>query len=778
MAAVPSRFENLRNLQVANADVAFATAFGTLVSGSILVGFIQFLGGSDFWIGLLTSVPAFVGILQIPGAVWGRSFPTYQKFITPGGWLWRLLYLPLIALPIVALSGEIRLIILTACIALATAAVQIVTPIYNDWIAEMVPANSRGWYFSRRTLISTIIGMVAGFLGAVLLDTLRDSGREAIGFVTVFAIGAGCGLVSMVFFLRMRDFPRTEPVPASLKTTLRMIMQPVRDKNFRAILIFTAIFMASQGFAGSLFAAFARESLNMSFTVLQLSAVSHALGTIAFVKLWGYLADKYGNKPILLLLTVGTILTPVTWLVCQPDRPIYNATIVIAAHLFNGMVWSGVTVTQLNLYMATAKPEDRANYLGAALAVQALAGGIAPLVGSWMMSVLRASLPVMVAYKWVFVTVMAIRVVATLTLIPVREPGAVSLRSALGQLRRVRPSGARALRAMSAGRGESDRIWAAQELGDAGLSMATDELVAALRDPSPRVRRQAAEALGKIGTDDAATALLKHVLAFPDQIEDETIEALGEAVTPDAVPVLIGFLKDPRALIRRSAARALGKIGSHEALDALAEAAMEPGDTDLRRAAVQALRRLEARESVPVFADALFDSHPSVRIAAAEAVSDLQLTELADSLRRSMEWFDDDAVSEAAYALGCVGEKSDIPTILRAARAAVSGTARRRCLLGIARLLNCEGEAYRLITQQGIARDAMMLALIKPHTRRNPGLTAAIDRYSSGDEPGALRMLAKGSSGVPLQDFAEDPVEEVFLIALLATIHPDEPASG
>ena len=50
-------------------------------------------------------------------------------------------------------------------------------------------------------------------------------------------------------------------------------------------------------------AAFAIEELNISFTLLQLIAVMHALGTIRFVKTWGFLADKYGNKPILVLTT-------------------------------------------------------------------------------------------------------------------------------------------------------------------------------------------------------------------------------------------------------------------------------------------------------------------------------------------------------------------------------------------------------------------------------------------------------------------------------------------
>lgn len=771
MSQAPTRLDNLRTLQAANVDVAFSTAFGTLVSGTFLVGFIQLLGGSDFWIGLLTAVPAFIGILQIPGAVWGRRFSTFRGFIAPGGWIWRLLYLPLIVLPLIPWPGEIRLIILTVCIGLATAAVQIVSPIYNEWIADLVPANSRGWYFSRRTLISTLVGMVIGFTGAVLLDQFRAQGQDAAGFAVIFAIGCACGIVSMIYFLRMKDSVRPEPIRAKLKDTVRMIAQPVRDRNFRNILIFTAIFMASQGFAGSLFAAYAREVLNMSFTILQLTAVAHAVGTIAFVKMWGYLADKYGNKPILALLMVGVIVTPAIWLVSQPDRPLYNAVILIAGHLFNGLVWSGVTVTQLNLYMATARPEDRANYLGAALAVQALAGGISPLVGSGMMAVLRDSLPVMLAYKYVFGTVMAIRVVATLTLIPVIEPGATSLRAAFSQLRRVSPSGVKALRAMSTSRDEYGREEAVRSLGNAQLMMATDELVAALRDPSPRVRRQAAESLGKIGSEDAARALIRHIVDNPELAEEEAIAALGDAPHAEAVPILVQFLQNPRASLRRAAAKALGRVGDPAALGPLSKATAEPGDTDLRRAAIQALRIMEAREVASVFADALLDPHPSVRTAAAEAVGELELRGLAPTIRQSIEWFPDDALSEMAYALGCVGDVQDLPLILQTAEAAVTDTTRRRCLLGAARLLSVESEFYQLMTLEEIARDNALLSRLRPGMRRNPVIAKALDRYSSGDEAGALRLMAEAKPLPMLAVFADHPVEDAFMVAALAYAH-------
>ena len=80
MSTNANRLVNLRNLQRANWDVAFAMAFTSLVTGSFLIGYIKHLNGSDVWIGVLTGLPSFMGIAQVPGAIWGRSKPFYKKF--------------------------------------------------------------------------------------------------------------------------------------------------------------------------------------------------------------------------------------------------------------------------------------------------------------------------------------------------------------------------------------------------------------------------------------------------------------------------------------------------------------------------------------------------------------------------------------------------------------------------------------------------------------------------------------------------------------------------
>lgn len=760
-----NRLENLRSLRLANMDGAFATAFATLVTGTFLVGFIKYLGGADIWIGLLAAIPSLLGILQIPGGIVGRSFTSYKRFVLPGGLIWRALYIPVIALPLLAMSGELKLWVLAFCVSLAAASTLFVTPVYNDWLAEMVPASSRGWFFSRRNAIATGVGATVGLAGGLILDLFRKYDMEAAGFSTVFAIGVFFAGLSLVPYLKMHDLPRLNPIRTNLWEGIRAMKTPFADRSFSPVLLFLVVAISGQTFAGNLFGAFALETLKLPFTIILLCGFVHAAGNLITARFWGFLADKYGNKPILILVGAGVIVTPLMWIFCYPGQNVQNTVVLLTCHIFVGALWAGVALCQFNLLLATAKAEDRSNYLGAALAVQAIIGGIAPLLGAQTLAHLRTMMSAEQAYKMVFIITILIRAASVFMLVPVREEGAIRVRKALRDLSKVTPRGYKAMRELTRSVDAQSREQAILSVADRHFSLAGDEIVKSLHDPSPRVRRQAASALAQLKDPKAVDALIHMLEEHPDLIEEETVEALGSLGHEGAVAPLTQLLQSPRSIVRRAAAKALGLIGKDEAIPPLIQAASEPGDPDLRRAALQALRRLGAREAETVIADALFDPTPSVRIAAAEAISELELKTALPYVRQCLSYYDDEATSEAAYALGVIGAKDDIPRILDVAQKCVSMITRRRCLLGVARLFQVESDVYRLFLLDGMSRDSALMEKVRGAVKSDEFFRKALAAYSSGDETKALERLARDTSRSYFATFAECPVEDLFLVA-------------
>jgi HEAT repeat protein len=769
--ATPSRLETLDTLRFANLDVAFATAFVTLFSGSLMVGFVQHLGGGDFALGLLAALPSLMGLLQIPGAALGRGNPSYKKYIARGGSIWRYLHFPIIFLPLLPVPDQAKLAILFLCISVAALSHNLVNATYNEWIGTIVPERARGWYFSQRTLIATVTGMIVGLIGARLLDLYKGQPYEHHGYTIIFSLGWICAIVSMLYYRKMSDTEREAVVKPDFNQMVEVVRAPLRDRNFRQIMLFVIVFTASQGFANNLFSAFALESLQMPFFYLQLTSIAATLGTIATVRAWGFLADRYGNKPLLLLLSMGVTLTPLMWVILQPgkDQLLINTTILFVGHIFTGIFWSGVGVVQMNLYLATSTPQNRANYLASALTIAAVTLAISPLLGSAMLNSLRTPLGTVDAYKAVFYAVVVIRVVAVFLLRPVQEKGSTDFTETVRQLSGVTPKSFAALRSIRRGGDEASRQEAILSIGEGRTVLATNELHNALYDPSPKVRREAAIALGRFRTLGAAEALLDHAKNHPELVEEEMIEALGDCGEPAAIPYLTQMLQHPSSLHRRTAAKALGRIGDPRAIESLRQAATHPGDPDIRRAALQALRNLEATDPT-LYADALAEQHPSVRVAAAEAISELHITELLPDLRQNLSWFQDDASSEVAYALGTIGDESDLELILQAADHTVSETKKRRCLLGAAKLFGADVNLYRLFALEEVARDSFLLREYRQLARNNPDFNRALEAYSSGNEPEALQILAT-SNPSKFGVWAKYAVPSSFLVAAYLYAH-------
>ena len=118
-------------------------------------------------------------------------------------------------------------------------------------------------------------------------------------------------------------------------------------------------------------------------------------------------------------------------------------------------------------------------------------------------------------------------------------------------------------------------------------------LVDALHDADPDVRRAAARSLGQIGRLAFPALKDKKALDDPDAgVRAMVVEAI-EWMGPTAVKPLIKALEDESPAVRRSAARALGRLGSdaRPAEAALVAAVNDPRE-EVRDEAAKALRRI------------------------------------------------------------------------------------------------------------------------------------------------------------------------------------------
>ena len=198
----------------------------------------------------------------------------------------------------------------------------------------------------------------------------------------------------------------------------------------------------------------------------------------------------------------------------------------------------------------------------------------------------------------------------------------------------------------------------------ASLAGATDDLrgpaqealTAALDDPSPKVRAEAALALAELGPEPALDRLVELVDDPAGRVAQAAVIALGESGDPSVEPRLLEAMEAEDSDVRFQAVLALARVAGHDAIEPLGRAATDV-DAEVRANAAAALADLTGDggdELSPVLVQLLRDEAHAVRLEAALALGaqgdKRALPVLIDALS------DSESAPQAVRVLGLLGD--------------------------------------------------------------------------------------------------------------------------
>ena len=173
-----------------------------------------------------------------------------------------------------------------------------------------------------------------------------------------------------------------------------------------------------------------------------------------------------------------------------------------------------------------------------------------------------------------------------------------------------------------------------EHLGQFGpdASPAVEDIVTALSDADPVVRRQAAWALGEIGHPDGISALIK---ALDDDVQQVRRYATRSLIkfNKSAVDILVSALDQSSDRAAAGIIRALGDIGDRRSLEPL----LNQVSGTVRGEAILALGKLRDPRAEQALIAALADSDWRVRMNAAMALGPIGGALSQEPLRHSLE---------------------------------------------------------------------------------------------------------------------------------------------
>lgn len=636
--AEPTQYEKIRAIPWSLGYDLVNTFFVQLTFyGSVFILFLNDLGLNESQIGLLLAILPFVSLLslfitsQVAKAGYKKTFLIFiavRNVFTAG-----LLLVPLL----IARWGMDRIVVYVALITLAFALSRAVAmTAFLPWQQEYIPHQMRGRYGGYSSIIVSLAGLIAVALAGFLIDRPLGAWR----FPLLFGIGVAFGLFSVYL---ASHFPGGAPSRSKISRFGfdTKIFAPLRDSRFIRYLMALGITTLAMGPIFSFLPIFMKERVGLNEGHIVFLQTGGLIGSLLSSYFWGWLADRYGSKPVAMSGLLMTTCLPVLWFL-MPRDSLLSLTSALGIAVFQGIASTGWGIGSGRfLFVSIVSSENKAEYLSQYNAWMGVLSGTGSILGGSLLQ-LFSSFQAQVfsfsidSYSVLFGIGFVLSFVAVILLSSLRTAKEAGVREFAGLFFHGNP-----LQAISSmirfyyARLEADVVTATQQLGMTRSPLTVEELIDSLNDPRFYVRFEAMVSITRHSTNDRLIEALIEVMEGPDPaLSVIAAWALGRMGNPKAIPALqTAFHHSKYRSVRAHAARALGTLGDTESIPSLMKEARSNPDLGLQAACASSLGKLQVTEATPHLLHILhIDNYPQSR-----REMGLSLARLLDAERKYIE---------------------------------------------------------------------------------------------------------------------------------------------
>lgn len=457
-----SKDEIRSSLRASTLDGIFATLFSNITGGVLLSNFLVELEATPLQIGMLAAAPMLANLLQPLGAYWADCTTSRRLY---GLWVYgisRLLWLPL-AIAIIAFSWHPvhsqLMIVATLVVMSATHLLGAIgSASWLSWLATLVPRQLRGRYFGFRNCTFSFTSLVSLPLLGVIVSRWMGGSMQGYGVMVVVAVVAG--LISLGFQSQMTDVnpqaylsvakpvakkltveemtpydlcdQETEPANSTRSTWVGASPETahgsiLNDPCFLLYLLYFGLWAFGVNLSNPFFNLYLLDNLALDVSSVTLYNALGAGANLIMLLFWGKLADRIGNRPILLLDGILVAVTPLLWLGTGAN-PLSLWLWFPLLHLLGGGTGAAIDLCINNLQLAIAPIQHHTKYFALTAAIGGVFGAMGALAGGWLAQWTEVG-----GMLGLFALSSILRLVALLPLVWVQEPQRRSLRQILQQ---------------------------------------------------------------------------------------------------------------------------------------------------------------------------------------------------------------------------------------------------------------------------------------------------------------------------------------------------------
>jgi MFS family permease len=371
-----------RGLRYIIGDGLATEAMAALTGGTFLVAMALLMGANNFQIGLLAALPAFTNTCQLISVSLVRRYNNRRSITVICALLARLPLLAIGSLPFL-FSSSTTLEVLIFFLFFHYLFGAIAGASWNSWMKDLVPEKQLGAYFSQRTRITQMLNVALSILVALVLDYIKKyyPGYEVYAFGCMFLAGGIIGIIGVIILSKTSE-PQGLPLKENI---LNLISHPLKDGNFRRLLLFNSSWVFAVNIATPFFTVFLLRSFGVPLSYVVILGIISQVSGILTIRLWGKLADRYSNKTVIAIsapLYIGCIIAW-SFVGIFAYRTI-SIGLLLLIYVFTGVSTSGVNLSLTNIGLKLAPKEEAIVYLSTKNIITAFFSSIAPLIGGYL----------------------------------------------------------------------------------------------------------------------------------------------------------------------------------------------------------------------------------------------------------------------------------------------------------------------------------------------------------------------------------------------------------
>src|SRR3989344_1179134 len=341
-------------------------------TSSFMTPFAVALNASVNMIAAMSYIPQLAGaFMQLFAARIVEIVRDRKKILVYSSFIHALLWIPMLLIPYATPNQKYLIIVYMA---LQTIVSNLMNPVGNAFLGDIVPVNERGRFFGLRNKVVGISTFISALLAGLLLNYFSPK-NPIIGFTILFSVAFAARALSGVFKFGMTS-PETQFAHED-KFSLKDFVKRMNKTNYGHFVIYMMFFKFAVNIAAPFFAVYMLKDLGFTYIQFTIVMAVELMASFLTMGIWGKMIDEKGTKSVLYITGILTPIIPFLWLFSG------NFYYIILIELFSGAAWAGFNLSTSNFIFDAVKPENRVRCItyfkffeGIALFAGAAVGGL------------------------------------------------------------------------------------------------------------------------------------------------------------------------------------------------------------------------------------------------------------------------------------------------------------------------------------------------------------------------------------------------------------------